>query len=131
MLISACKSEGQVFTTGDKNIYIFEYPGKIYGQTIIGFFQTNDTFAEQIFFKITFTNEKIITVKKEIDNTKYKYLKKQDGNLYIDGLNLICFEEKIFKNKMINTINFYNLLSKDFLDISNKDRLNILEQLSK
>ncbi len=131
MLFNSYKSESQSYSTDDKNLYIFEYYPKIYGQAILCFLETQDANALQISFKIYYTKDKICKVIKTIGSSEYKYQKKEDGNVYVYGLKMNCYSSKDFKDKRINNDNFYKLLSSNFLDINNKDRLAILNKFLK
>jgi len=131
ILLVTCESCGQSFSSDDSNIYIFEYPGKIFGQTIIGFFVTHETFAKKVSYKINYSKGKITSIKKNLDNNNYKYLKKDDGNIYIEGLKLFCYESVNFKVKRLNPDTFYKFLSVRFLDMNNKDRQIVMEKFVK
>lgn len=132
MLCNACEgeSQSQSYSTGDKSLYIFEYFPKIYGQAIICFIETQDTFALQTSFKVYYTKDRIIKVIKTVDCSIYKYQKKTDGNVYVYGLKEECYSSGNFKEKKVYSDDFYKLLSSNFLDIDNTERKSILNKLS-
>lgn len=130
MLCNACESESQSYSTGDRGLYIFEYYPKIYGQSILCFIETQDTLALQTSFKIYFTREKISSVIKTVSSNKYKYQKREDGNVYVPELKKICYSSKDFKEQKVSGDDFYKLFSVNFLDFDNKERLEILNKLS-
>ncbi|MBX7152054.1 hypothetical protein K1X84_10465 [bacterium] len=118
-------------STGDKELYIFEYPGKISGQTIIGFIETFDSIAIQISFKISFSENMIRSIKVELNKSHYKYSRTEDRNIYVIGLHLNGFRSEDFSKRKLNSDSFYKLLSIDFLDINNNERFRILQKKSK
>lgn len=132
MLFNACESpsHSQSYSTGDRGLYIFEYYPKIKGQSILCFLETQDTLAIQTSFKIYFTKDKISKVIKNISNSKYRFQKREDGNVYVPELKKICYGSKDFKENKISEDHFYKLLSVNFLDLDNKGRLEILNKLS-
>lgn len=130
MLWNTCESQSQSSTTADKGLYIFEYYSKIYGQATLCFLETQDTLALQTSFKVYYTKDKISRVTKTVDSSKYKYQKKEDGNVYVYGLKTICYSSKNFKEKKVYSDRFYKLLSVNFFDLDNKERLEILNRLA-
>ena len=62
----------------------------------------------------------------------HKYIKKEDGNIFVEGLRLLCYSSINFekRNKLIPD-DIYKMISPDFIDITNKERIKVLENLSK
>ena len=130
MLCNIRECESQNYSAGDRGLYIFEYYPKIYGQVIICFLETQDTSAFQTSFKVYYTKDKISRVIRTVNRSKYKYQKKEDGNVYVHALKMICYSSEKFKDKKLIVDDFYKLLSANFLDIDNKERIEILNKLS-
>lgn len=129
MLCETC--ENQSYSTGDRGLYIFEYSSKIYGQSVLCFLETQDTLAQITSFTVYYTKDRISRVTKTVDRSRYKYQKKEDGNVYVDGLKVMCCDSGNFnEKKKVNSADFYKLLSANFLEKDNKERLEILNKLS-
>ena len=132
MIVSSCEKESD-FQIVDGDVYIYEYSRKNYGQAIVGFIITNDSFVVQdISFKIYFSDDKLKKVLKYNENKRLRsYVKKEDGNIEIEGLLVLCCSSENFKKEKRDSDEFYKILSDDFLNIENKERLRILYELSK
>lgn len=130
MIFSSCEKETDIRVVQGES-FIYEYPGKIFGQTIIGFLIVQDSLIVQdVGFKVFFTENKIKEVKKTISNISQTYEIKDDTGIYVRGLNRTAYISEEFMQKKINSDSLYMMLDKDFLAKSNGERLKVLLELS-
>lgn len=128
--ILSCDEEKNSYSTMDRNHYIFEFPGKIYGRTIIGFIETYDSIAIKTSFLISYSKDRIIHVNKITDSSQYKYSVSAEKNAYVDGLHIICYNTNSFQNNKIHEDAFYRLIADDFLKKTNKEKYDLLLGIS-
>lgn len=118
-----------------EGIYIYEFAVKKPGHAYVGFIITNDTLAiQRIGYEIFFSKRGIVKVDRGVYKgfIPHKFMEKNDGNIFVEGFRLLCFSSGNFKdrNKLIPD-DIYKMISPDFLNITNEERCEILESLSK
>ncbi|HMW32524.1 MAG TPA: hypothetical protein PLH27_00835 [bacterium] len=128
--ILSCDEEKNSYSTMGRNHYIFEFPGKIYGRTIIGFIETYDSIAIKTSFEISYSKDRIIHVNKITDSSQYKYSVNAEKNVYVHGPRITCYDTNNFKNNKIHKEAFYRLIADDFLSKTNKEKHDFLLELS-
>jgi hypothetical protein len=134
MSTPCCKKNDNI-SINDGGIYIYEYSIKKPGQANVGFIITNDTsVVQKIDFKIYFSKGEVEKVLKDdnIKGNKYHYSQKENGNIFIEELNKICYscENFISRNKLISD-DIYEMISQNFLTMTNQERFKVLDSLVK
>lgn len=132
MTVSYCSKDNNVQVV-EGETYIYEYAIKKPGQAYIGFIVLKDSLIVQdICFTINFSDGKIrdVTKAERIKSNTRKYSTKENGNIYVGSL--LCFTNKNFisKNRLIPD-DIYKMISLDFLSMTNKERLKMLDSLIK
>lgn len=122
-------------TIVDGDVYIYEYALKKPDQAHIGFIIiNNDLIVQDIYFTVNFSKEQVKNVcrrDKAITNT-VQYSKREDGNILIDRNKFLCYDSENFisRQKLISD-NIYKMIYPSFLKMTNKERLKMLNDLSK
>jgi hypothetical protein len=134
-MMAPCCNKDNNSCIKDGETYIYEYSIKVPGQANVGFVITDDTSVIQnIDFKIYFSKGKVEKVLKYdgLKGGKYHYSQKENGNIFIEELNKLCYtsEDFISRNKLVSD-DIYKLISSDFLNMTNKERLKMLDSLVK
>ena len=130
MLFTIYKIGSQNYSTGDKDLYICEYASKIFGQTSLTFLEIDDSTAIESSYTIYYTKTVIKRVVERKHIIKYKSINKNNGNISFNDYKTIYYTSKNFANiRRLNSDIFYHLLSPKFFDISNKEKLEIIESL--
>jgi len=129
---SYCNKDNNIQVVEGKT-YIYEYAIKKPGQAYVGFITLdNSLIVQDICFTINFSDGKIkdVTKAERIKSNTRKYSKKENGNIYIGSL--LCYTSENFtcRNKLISD-DIYKMISSDFLNVSNKDRLKMLDSFVK
>jgi len=132
-MMTPCCNKDNNFSIKDGDTYIYEYAIKKPGQAYVGFIVLSDSLIVQdICFTINFSDGKIKNVTKAegIKSNTRKYSKKENGNVYVGSLLCYTSESFISRRKLI-TDDIYKMISPDFLNITNKERLKMLDSLVK
>ncbi len=130
MLFTTYENGSLNYLTGDEGLYICDYASKIFGQTTLVLVELNDSTAIESSYTIYYTKTKIKRVVKRKHIIKYKSINKNNGNISFNDYKTIYYTSKNFANhRRLNSDIFYHLLSPKFFDISNKEKLKILESL--
>lgn len=116
------------------NVYIYEYAIKKPNQAHIGFIIiNNDLIVQDICFTANFSKGKLKNVFRmdvAITNTR-QYSKKEDGTILIEKNGFLCYDSESFINRKKRiSDNIYKMISPSFLEMTNKERLKILDELS-
>ena len=135
MLTSCNKADSQSPQTPiiDGNVYIYEYAMKKPNQAHIGFIIIdNDLIVQDIYFTVNFSKGQVKNVFRRdnaITNT-IQYSKREDGNILIERNKFLCYDSENFisREKRISD-NIYKMISHSFLEMTNKERLKILNEL--
>jgi hypothetical protein len=116
----------------NETIFIKEYSPKISGEFIFIFIKITDKNPIPIHFTVYFKNKKIYSCKMTSPNYKIKFTKQNDGNIFVESINKgIYFSNDNFKiEKKAYTNDIYKLIAPNFLDITNQERYELLEDLS-
>ena len=138
MLTSCNMANGQSPQTEiiDGDVYIYEYAIKKPNQAHIGFIiinNDNDLVVQDIYFTVNFSKGQVKNVFRRdnaITNT-VQYSKREDDNILIDKNMFLYYDSENFINreKRISD-NIYKMISLSFLEMTNKERLKILNELS-
>lgn len=133
-MIISCSNDNNHFPVTDEGIYIYEYSIKKPGEAYVGFITINDSLiVHDVCFTINFSNGRIKNVTKEerIKTKGHDYYIKEDGNIFIEGFGLLSYSSENFntRNKLIPD-NIYKMISPDFFNMTNKERLNLLCNLA-
>jgi hypothetical protein len=135
MLTYCDKAEGQSSQIAivDGNVYMYEYAIKKPNQVHIGFIIiSNDLIIQDIGFIVNFSKGKMKNVFRR-DNaiTNTVQYSKKDGNILIKRNKFLCYDNGNFINreKRISD-SIYKMISPSFLEITNKERLEMLNELS-
>jgi len=136
MLTSCSKVDGQSprMKIIDGEIYIYEYAMKKPNQAHIGFIIIdNDLIVQDIYFTVNFSKGQVKNVLRK-DNTItniIQYSKSEDGNILIERNKILCYNSENFisREKRISD-NIYKMISSSLLEMTNKERLKILNELS-
>jgi len=136
ILFATFLSIGHADSTAIKegNLFIYEYSAKIFGQAVIGFVVANDSnVVQDLGYKIYYDTQKIKKINRITKPEKllYKYTKKSDGNIYIEKLKRMCYNDKNFNNNKRYSEQLYKLISTSFDNLTNKERFYIIEKLFK
>ncbi|HOU97504.1 MAG TPA: hypothetical protein PLP65_01530 [Bacteroidales bacterium] len=132
MTVSYCSKVNNVQVV-EGETYIYEYAIKKPGQAYVGFIILKDSLIVQdICFTINFSDGKIkdVTKAEGIKSNTCKYSKKENGNIYVGSL--LCYTSENFtsRRKLIPD-DIYKMISPDFLNMTNKERLKMLDSLVK
>ena len=93
----------------------------------------NDLIVQDIYFTVNFSKEQVKNISRRdnaITNT-VQYLKREDGNILIDRNKFLCYDSENFvsRQKLISD-NIYKMIHPSFFEMTNKERLKILNELS-
>jgi hypothetical protein len=112
------------------DIYLYESAPKMYGQGFIGFIITDSVSAiQRISYKIFFSGGHISKVDKAIHTETHPYTKKTDGSIYVEGIRLLAYSTGAFSNKRkMNPEELYKLPESDFLNKTNKEKMDVLDE---
>lgn len=116
------------------DVYIYEYAMKKPNQAHIGFIIINyDLIVQDIYFTVNFSKEQVKNISRRdnaITNT-VQYSKREDGNILIDRNKFLCYDSENFvsRQKLISD-NIYKMIHPSFFEMTNKERLKILNELS-
>lgn len=132
MTVSYCSKNNNVHVV-EGETYIYEYAVKKPGQAYIGFIVLKDSLIVQdICFTINFSEGKIkdVTKAERIKSNTRKYSKKENGNIYVGSL--LCYSSEGFINRRkLIPDDIYKMISPDFLNMTNRERLKMLDSLVK
>jgi hypothetical protein len=114
------------------NLYVFESAAKVTGYMRIGFVEIIDSQADVALYTLKYSNGKIFSVKGPKKRHLHPYSISSDGNVYIEGLGLIgySYENYISKEKFYHD-ELYNMISPNFVTISNYKKLEAIKTLLK
>lgn len=108
----------------DDNVYIYEFAIKKPGRTNFGFIIIDGNMYQDISFDIHFSEGKINKIKKAVTPFYPKNnIIKKIGSSYLSS------EDFVRKRRFIPD-NIYKMISPSFLEVTNKERLQILNELS-
>jgi hypothetical protein len=117
----------------DGDVYIYEYAMKKPNQAHIGFIIIhNDLIVQDICFTVNFSKDNVKNVFRR-DNaiTNTLQYSKEDGNILIEKNGLLCYDSENFINRKKRiSDDVYKKISFSFFEITNKERLKILNELS-
>ena len=125
-LILFMTSTGNTFNEDGRNTLIYEFAMKRPGVVDLGFIVIDKNFYQNIAFNIRFSKGRLINVNKNIGTFQGKYRNPIGRNA---GRVAYTSDEFALRRRLIPD-NVYQMISPDFLSISNQDRLRILESLS-
>ena len=123
MLIYFDKSDAQL-STFEHDIYMYESAIKRSGWANLGFLIVKHDECQEISFDIRFSKEKIDKVNKTI-----RILPLDDKVVEWSGGFYYNSDDFVKKHRLIPD-NIYRMISSSFLEITNKERLQILNELS-
>ena len=122
MLIYCDKSDAQL-STFEHDIYMYESAIKRSGQANFGFLIVKHDKCQEISFDIRFSKDKIDKVSKTIRILPLEYeVIERSGDFYYNS------DDFVKKHRLIPD-NIYKMISSSFLEITNKERLQILNEL--
>ena len=118
----------------DGDVYIYEYAIKKPNQAHIGFIIIdNDLIVQDICFTVNFSKGQVKNVFRrdnEITNT-VQYSKREDGNILTERNAFLCYNsENFIRGERQIPDYIYKMISSSFLEMTNKERLNMLNELS-
>jgi len=123
MLIYCDKSEAQLSST-EHDIYMYEFAIKRPGRANLGFLIVKHDKYQEISFDIRFSKDKIDRVNKTIRILPLDdKVVERSGDFYYNS------DDFVKKHRLIPD-NIYRMISSSFLEITNKERLQILNELS-
>jgi hypothetical protein len=125
MLTSFSKANGQSFQMSiiDGNVYMYEYAIKRPGRANFGFIIVEGNSCQDISFDIHYSKGKINSVKQTVSSVCLSNsITKKLGSFYYDS------DGFAKKNRLIPD-NIYKIISPSFLEVTNKERLEILKSL--
>lgn len=118
----------------DGDVYVYEYAMKKPNQAHIEFIIIDsDLIVQDISFTVIFSKGKIKNVfrRNNVITNILQYSKKEDGNIWIERNAFLCYNSENFisREKRISD-NIYKMISSSFFEMTNKERLKILNELS-
>ena len=123
MLIYCDKSDAQL-ATFEHDIYMYEFAIKRPGRANLGFLIVKHDECREISFDIHFSKDKIDKVNKTIRILPLDdKVVERSGDFYYNS------DDFVKKHRLIPD-NIYRMISSSFLEITNKERLQILNELS-
>ena len=123
MLIYCDKSDAQL-ATFEHDIYMYEFAIKRPGWANLGFLIVKHDKCQEISFDIHFFKDKIDKVNKAIRILPLDdKVVERSGDFYYNS------DDFVKKHRLIPD-NIYRMISSSFLEITNKERLQILNELS-
>lgn len=127
MLTSYNKANGQLSQTPiiDGDIYIYEFAIKIPGRANLGFIIVDRDSYQDISFDVYFSKGKISKVNRTISPVY------SDNNVADKLGNLYYSSDDFIKKRRLIPDNIYKMICSSFLEMTNKERLKILNKLSK
>ncbi len=131
LLFANCEVKYQEYPTGDKILYIKDYPSKIYGKLLLMFAETTDNVVVITTYKITYTKKGISKVMRQVNPHNYRYHVVDDGNIFIEGLKVKYYKHDSFRGHENNSAEIFNYISPQFWSITNKERIGILNKYLK
>jgi hypothetical protein len=137
MLTCCDRADGQLFQLSivDGDVYIYEYAMKKPNQAHIGFVViSNDLIVKDICFTVNLSNGKIKNIfrREQVIVNILQYSKREDGNILIERNELLCYDSENFINRKKRiSDSIYKMISISFLDMTNRERLKILNELSR
>lgn len=107
---------------------------KKHNQAHIGFIViNNDLIVQDISFTVNFSKGKVKNVcrRDHIVTKMLRYSKREDGNILTERNAFLCYNSENFirRGKQIPDY-IYKMISSSFLEMTNKERLNVLNELS-
>ena len=140
MLTSSNELEAQLPQTsiieGDVYIYIYiyDYAMKKHNQAHIGFIViNNDLIVQDISFTVNFSKGKVKNVcrRDHVVTKILRYSKREDGNILTERNAFLCYNsENFIRGERQIPDYIYKMISSSFLEMTNKERLNMLNELS-
>ncbi|MFR2068956.1 MAG: hypothetical protein ACLS4S_01680 [Bacteroides nordii] len=123
MLLYCDKSDAQLSTL-EHDIYIYEFAMKRPGRVNLGFLIVEHDKYQEISFDIRFSKDKVDKVNKTIRTLPLDdKVVERSGDFYYNS------DDFVKKYRLIPD-NIYKMISFSFLEITNKERLQILNELS-
>ena len=136
MLTSSNELEAQLPQTSiiEGDVYIYDYAMKKHNQAHIGFIViNNDLIVQDLSFIVNFSKSKVKNVcRRDCVVTKIlRYSKREDSNILTERNAFLCYNSENFirRGKQIPDY-IYKMISSSFLEMTNKERLNVLNELS-
>lgn len=112
----------------NEHIFVYETSTKIYGRAYLYFVYINNNKIDSITsYNINYSKEKInkIIKGKAVESNFVNYTKLDNGNIKIEGIIDVAYNSSNFNNE--KRAKYYSLICKDFLNLSNKEKIRILE----
>ncbi len=128
LLFTNCEVKQQENLTGDINLYICDYPSKVYGTLPLVFAETRDTILVITTYKITYTKNGISKIMKQVNPHDYRYRILDDGNIFIEGLKVKCYKHDNFRGNENSHAKVYKYISRQFWSMTNQERIEILNK---
>lgn len=128
-----CSMEANARINSYDSIFIYDVSPKVYGRNVICFLITDETLVKKkICYKVYFSDSKgILRISKSEEYPNKKYTLNEKGNISLDGSSTIGYTDKGFVAFKFQSDKFYQMISPNFLDMNNKDRIKVLEEISK
>ena len=136
MLTSSNELEAQLPQTSiiEGDVYIYDYAMKKHNQAHIGFIViNNDLIVQDISFTVNFSKGKVKNVcrRDHVVTKILRYSKREDGNILTERNAFLCYNsENFIRGERQIPDYIYKMISSSFLKMTNKERLNVLNELS-